>query len=61
MELTPLPRYNLNSTQFKNPYTRDWPNKGKGTGGVKVPRKPKGPRHPMPARAVAVKHEVKGY
>ena len=59
MELTPLPRFNLNSRQFSNPYKGNWPDKG--IGGVKLPRKPRGPRHPMPARAVAVKHEVKGY
>jgi hypothetical protein len=33
----------------------------KGLGGTKVPRKPKNPKDPMPARAVAIKHEVKGY
>lgn len=33
----------------------------KGIGGTKVPRTPKTPRSPMPARAVAVKHRVKGY
>ena len=35
-----------------------WP---KGIGGTKVPSKPKNPKDPMPARAVAIKHEVKGY
>ena len=35
-----------------------WP---KGLGGTKVSRKPKYPKSPMPARAVAIKHEVKGY
>lgn len=52
---------NLSQSQFKNPYQRDWPNKGGGFGGVKIPRKPKNPKSPMPARAVALKHEVKGY
>ena len=33
---------------------------GKGTN-VKAPRKPRGPHDPMPARAVAIKHEVNGY
>ena len=41
-----------------NPYRR--PPEG-GIGGTKIPRKPKPPRTPMPARAVAVKHEIKGY
>lgn len=36
-----------------------WP--PRGTGGVNLPRKPKGPKTPMPARAIAMKHEVKGY
>ena len=35
-----------------------WP---KGFGGTKVPRKPKNPKGPMPARAVAMQHEMKGY
>jgi len=30
-------------------------------GGTKVPRKPNTPKSPMPARAVAIKHEVRGY
>lgn len=41
-----------------NPYRR--PPEG-GIGGTKIPRKPKPPKTPMPARAVAVKHEIKGY
>ena len=41
-----------------SPYRR--PPEG-GIGGTKVPRKPKPPKTPMPARAVAVKHEIKGY
>lgn len=38
-----------------------WPDKPKGTGGTKLPRKPKNPKTPMPAKAVAIKHELKGY
>jgi len=30
-------------------------------GGTKVPKKPKTPKGPMPARAIAMKHELKGY
>jgi|688.fasta_scaffold2041554_2 hypothetical protein len=32
-----------------------------GSDGTKVPSKPKNPKNPMPARAVAIEHEVKGY
>ena len=52
---------NMNPRQFKNPYGNNWPNEGRGIGGAKVPRKPKGPRYPMPAKAVAMSHKVKGY
>ena len=46
----------------KSPYEGHWPdNKGRGMGGTKVPRKPKPPKTPMPARAVAMTHQVKGY
>lgn len=40
------------------------PKRGNGkpdTGGIMATRKPRGPHDPMPARAVAIKHEVKGY
>ena len=52
---------NMNPRQFRNPYGTNWPNTGRGLGGTKVPRKPKSPKTPMPARAVAIKHQVKGY
>jgi hypothetical protein len=32
-----------------------------GSGTTKLPRKPKSPHSPVPGRAVALKHEVKGY
>ena len=48
----------------ENPGYGHWPKDNrppKGNGGVKAPRKPRGPHDPMPARAVAIKHEVNGY
>lgn len=49
--------------QSKPEPKHQYPNTGKdkGTGGLRVPRKPKPPKSPMPARAVAVKHKVSGY
>ena len=44
----------------RSPYEGHWPDKG-GLGGTRLPRKPKSPKTPMPANAVSMKHNVKGY